>query len=541
MCFIDLEVTASVNDQADQVDPMEVTTTPSATELDHKSLPAASIAKRKATSTLEPEHNKKPKASGEHTSSEDEEDSEFDEADRSSETSSEVIEVSETTATRTRKDQALQTGALGTAKTKVRGAEVQALSPITQSRSSRAVGNKNVENSIKHEWKTKMDAQKDLYDAKLKSEKASYQARLDRKHALYQEKVDDLKGNHAESMKAKDEAVKKKLDDWRAKCRSMVETAKESEQAAKKELAEAKKEYAELGKHLKAEQQSEINKWKPEISPILKEKNSTINELRKVVANTQSEVTLCEQEIEKLEGRNETVEKVVEQLMAEKDALSTDVSAKEGYIATLLQHAKENRRRFEAKLESETAAWESKYEEEGKKWEKQVEKADNLGYKLTQQQRANTLLMGMNSSRDHRISSLETKVAEYEKTSTGHGKRIEALETGSGTSTSMTAPEEEGSASVEASDNKMKQELESVDTTSLEGSVAVFTSQGATKSMFGGGGEIHQVDEGDELAEKAALDGTNANLGMLEQATAAFTGLGEVEMVAEPSHDEAMA
>ncbi|KAK5707304.1 hypothetical protein LTR17_020802 [Elasticomyces elasticus] len=554
MSSIDLEAPASVDNQAGYVNEMQVETTPAATELVRKDVPAASVAKRKATSTLEPDHNKKPRASSEGS----------EELAESISSKTDITEITEQPVTQTRTDLETKRAEAEAARYEQLQQEVRHLEKSTEKwrnkyckvaeeldelkaqKSSRASGtgvSKRIEQSIKDDYKERMEAQKEQLDEKYKKQ-----------HVAYQKMIDNLRLKQAAALKEKDGNTEKRIKEIREKCDKRIEAAKDKAKEAKDELADDKKKMTEYKKQLKTEQQEEINKYKPSHSATVKEKDQAIKALmaekaalEEEVKNHKKNVDLCEQDINRLTSDKEALEMVIEQLTSEKIALSNEVSLQARNIEIMLRRETEGEERAEARFEEEMAAWEDRLKHEGKRWVLQCDNAKDSAVRLVEQQRANHSLKGMVTSRDNSIRTLNAKVCELETAIVelkaviaGHEIGIANLKTEDSKSASVTTVEEEGIASAEATDIKMKQELEPMDTASPEGSGEVSTLHGATQSMFGGGGERFAVDKGDEFAEKAAIDGTNANPGMLEQATATFTGLGEVETVAEQSHDEAM-
>ncbi|KAK4898904.1 hypothetical protein LTR27_003635 [Elasticomyces elasticus] len=555
MSSIDLEAPASVDNQAGYVNEMQVETTPAATKLVRKDVPAASTAKRKATSTLEPEHNKKPRASSEGS----------EELAESVSSKTDITETTEQPVTQTRTDLETKRAEVEAARYEQHQQEVRHLEKSTEKwrnkyckvaeeldelkaqKSSRASGtgvSKRIEQSIKDDYKERMEAQKEQLDEKYKKQ-----------HVAYQKMIDGLRLKQAAALKEKDGNTEKKVKDIREKCDKRIEAAKDKAKEAKDELADDKKKMTEYKKQLKTEQQEEINKYKPSHSATVKEKDQAIKALmaekaalEEEVKNQKKNVDLCEQDINRLTSDKEALEMVIEQLTSEKIALSNEVSLQARNIEIILRRETEGEERAEARFEEEMVAWEDRLKHEGQRWALQSNNAKDSAVRLVEQQRANHSLKGMVTSRDNSIRALNAKVREFEAVIAelkavieGHEIGIANLKMEDSKSASVTTVEEEGIASAEATDIKMKQELESMDTASPEGSGEVSTSQGATESMFGGGGGRYAVDEGDEFVEKAAIDGTNANPGMLEEATATSTGLEEVEMVAEPSQEEAMA
>ncbi|KAK5681609.1 hypothetical protein LTS10_006142 [Elasticomyces elasticus] len=559
MSFIDLEAPVSVDNQAGYVNEMQVETTPAATQLERKDVPTASVAKRKATSTMEPQHNKKPRASSQISEG-------VDEVERGKSSSPEVVEISKETSVEASSGE--DTGHAGKSKEEVRmlkeklqeaeeqvdiwrrencslEAELDDLESRKQTRVSGSTVNKKIEGSIKKECKQKIE--------KLE---AKHKLHLEKTHAVCQERIDDLKLKQVATLKDKDASTEKKMQEYRATCKKLVNTARGKEKEAKDELSEAKKEMVEHKKGLKADQQAAINKYKPGFSPMLKEKDQAIKALTAEKTALEEElkkhkqnVNLCEQEINRLTSVKEALELIIEQYITEKDTLSKEVSLQARNIEIILRRETEGEERAEARFEEEMVAWEDRLKHEGQRWAQQSNNAKDSAVRLVEQQRANHSLKGMVTSRDNSIRTLNAKVRELEAAIMelravieGHEIGIATLKTEDSKSATVATVEEDVIASAETSDIKMKQELESVDTTSPEGSGGISISHGATKSVFGGGVERYAVDEGDDdFAEKAAIDGTNAKPGMLEQATATFTGLGEVEMVAEPSQEEAMA
>ncbi|KAK3618907.1 hypothetical protein LTR22_026198 [Elasticomyces elasticus] len=229
MCFIDLEAQASVDHQANRVNVTQTKTIPAKTKLDPKSLPPEPMAKRKAPSTLEPEHTKKPRASSEITE-------ELVEYVSSKTGSSEVMEQQVAQA-RTDLDtkpveaeasryEQLQQEMRHLAKSsekwhnkycKVAG-ELDELQAQQSSRNSGTGVSKRIEQSIKDDHKERMETQKKLKQASV--------------------------------LKDKDANTEKKIKDIRERCDKRILAAQDKTKEAKDELAENRKKMAELQKEL---------------------------------------------------------------------------------------------------------------------------------------------------------------------------------------------------------------------------------------------------------------------------------------------------
>ncbi|KAK0344884.1 hypothetical protein LTR02_012885 [Friedmanniomyces endolithicus] len=384
-------ISGGPRDEQDDVYIMPAYTAPVAAADDIDTTSTASIAKRKADSPLAPEKVKRPRASSEATE-------DVNDPDLSDIGSAEAEEVSEPL-----KGDDTEVSNTRTLRSSVTGVQKDVSNAPPKSRASSGGVSNAVRDSIKQEYKVKLETEKDQYETKLASAKANFQARLDSKHSLYQQKIDELKATHAESLKAKEAALREKSEKNRLKCNAMVKAAKLEEQKAKTDLADAKKDYAELGKTLKAEQLSEIKKWMPEFSPLLAEKEKAIKELRLKLTNTQAEVKLCEQEIARTEAKNEILDTVKEKLEAAEKCLRAEVLGKKQEITEMCgQHA------------AEMVELRERLRCEGDRWQVLYSRAEGLEFKLVAQQRANFELRGMNAGRDARILELSKGISGVE-------------------------------------------------------------------------------------------------------------------------------
>lgn len=347
--------------------------------------PTAWMAKRKADSPLAPEKAKRPRASSEVT--EDEIDPAVSDIG-----SAEAEKGDDTVASNTR-----------TLRSSVTGMQKGVSKAPPKSRASAGSVSNAVRDSIKQEYKVLLETEKKQHETKLASAKTNYEARLQSKHTLYQQKINELKATHAESLKAKEAALQEKSEQNRLKCIGKVRAAKVEEQKAKTDLADANKDYADLGKTLKAEQQAEINKWMPEYSPVLAEKEKANKELRLKLANTQAEVKLCEQDIACAEAKSEGLETVVEGLVAAGTCLRAEVLGREEEIRGVCE-----------RHEVEVGELRERLRVEGDRWQVLYSRAEGLEYKLVAQQRANFELRGMNAGRDARILELSRRISEME-------------------------------------------------------------------------------------------------------------------------------
>ncbi|KAK1065069.1 hypothetical protein LTR74_008181 [Friedmanniomyces endolithicus] len=384
-------ISGGPRDEQDDVYIMPAYTAPVATADDTDTTSTASMAKRKADSPLAQEKTKRLRASSEAT----EDVNDPDVSDIGSAEAEEVSEPLKGDDTEVSNTRTLRSSATGVQK------DVSKAPP--KPRASGGGVSNAVRDSIKQEYEVKLETEKDQYKTRLASAKTNYEAKLKSKHTLYQQKVDELKATHAESLKAKEAVLREKGEENRLKCVDKVRAARTEEQKAKTDLADAKKDYAGLGKTLKAEQQAEIKKWMPEFSPVLAEKEKANKELRLKLANTQAEVTLCEQEIARTEAKNEILETVKMNLEAGEKCLRAEVQGKEAEIAEMCRQHKVEMEELRERLRRE-----------GDRWQVQYEKGEALEYKLVAQQRANFELRGMNASRDIRIQELSKTISEME-------------------------------------------------------------------------------------------------------------------------------
>ncbi|KAK0354001.1 hypothetical protein LTS02_002602 [Friedmanniomyces endolithicus] len=378
-------------DEQDDVYIMPAYTAPVAAADDIDTTSTASVAKRKADSPLAPEKTKRSRASSEAT----EDVNDPDLSDIGSAEAEEALEPLKGDDTEVSNTRTLRRSATGLQK------GVSKAPP--KSRASAGGVSNAVRDSIKQQYKVKLETEKDQYETKLASAKANYEAKLQSKHANYQHRINELKATHAESLKTKEAALREKSEKIRLRCIDLVKAARTEEQKAKTDLADAKKDYAELGKTLKAEQQAEIKKWMPEFSPVLAEREKANKELRLKLANTQAEVRLCEQEIARTEAKNEVLDTVRENLEAGEKCLRAKVLGKEAEIAEMCGQHKVEMLELRERLRRE-----------GDRWQVLYSRAEGLEFKLVAQQRANFELRGMNAGRDARILELRKGISGVE-------------------------------------------------------------------------------------------------------------------------------
>ncbi|KAK1069707.1 hypothetical protein LTR12_013714 [Friedmanniomyces endolithicus] len=392
MCFIPMVlISGGPRDEQDDVYIMPAYTAPVAAADEIDTTSTASIAKRKADSPLAPEKVKRPRASSEATE-------DVNDPDLSDIGSAEAEEVSEPL-----KGDDTEVSNTRTLRSSVTGVQKDVSKAPPKSRASAGGVSHAVRDSIKQEYKVKLETEKAQYETKLASAKTNYEAKLKSKHSLYQHRVNELKATHAESLKAKEAALREKSEKNRLRCTDLVRAARNEEQKAKTDLADAKKDYADLGKTLKAEQQAEIKKWMPEFSPVLAEKEKANKELRLKLTNTQAEVQLCEQEIARTEAKNEILDTVKENLEAAAKCLRAEVLGKEAEIAEMREQHK-----------AEMVELRERIRREGDRWQVLYSRAEGLEYKLVAQQRANFELRGMNAGRDARILELSQGISGVE-------------------------------------------------------------------------------------------------------------------------------
>ena len=293
----------------------------------------------------------------------------------------------------------------------------EALKSAPMSKGGSSSVNKKIEDSIKQGWKEKMEGLKSTYGEKLNKLKADQKAALAQKHAAYQKRLDELKTKQAEEMKAKDEDAKKK-----------IKAAKQSEQEARNEAAEEKKTVAETKKQLKAEQVAEINKLKPEFSPILKQKEREVSDVRAEKAKvdeslrkTKHEVELINEANGKLMDSNSALERVIEQTRVKLSETDAELLVKKACLDDLEAVMEK------AEIEGKTAI-KKRLDKEGARWEIQFKKAEDLGFKLAGQQRTNFELRCMLNIRDGEIVVLKDEVVKVKEATDGLSERNQALE-----------------------------------------------------------------------------------------------------------------
>ena len=309
--------------------------------------------------------------------------------------------------------------------------------------------NKKLEESIKREWKAKMDKQQPQNDAKLEKLKTKFQETLDSRNAACQKRIDDLRAKQATESKAKDTAVKKKSDDLkvkedaiqkkleenRAKCKELVAAAREKELEARNEASAEKRSVAETKKQLKADQIAEINKLKPAFSPVLKEKEREVSDVRAEKAKieesfskTKVEVDLINEANGKLMDSNSALERVIEQTRDKLNAADAELLVKEASIERLLLLRDKQKAAMQKAEDEGCAAVEKRLQKEGARWELQFKKAEDLGFKLAGQQRNNFELRCMLKNRDGEIAALKKEVVELKEATDGLEKAEQALQ-----------------------------------------------------------------------------------------------------------------
>ncbi|TKA79791.1 hypothetical protein B0A55_03309 [Friedmanniomyces simplex] len=502
-----------------------------------RNISTSSVAKRKASATLEPERSKRPRASSEANEAMDGSDGSEDEQSGLPE----VEETSERMSAQTAKLRGSKMVVSDARKLRGRVAELQrnVIKASPKSRTSSGAVNHAVEESIKQGYKVKLQTAKDQYETRLESIKGKSKAKLDLKHAVYQQKVDKLKSTQVEALRAKDESVKRRIEENCVKCIGFVKAAREKEQEAKSELAKAQKEFTELGKNLKTEQQAEISKWKPEISPVLKDRDKTIKELQVTLAKTQAEVKICEQEIDRLLTNGETLEQIIEKYKVGEGSLSAEVREKEKEITSLKRkHAEKSESALKRHTTERTELTE-RLKLEGNRWQNQYDIADSLKYTLVEQQRANFELRGMTVSRDRRIRLLNMRIGELEAMTAEQGKRIAALDSGIGELESETTTPGAHFGTLEVTNGKSRKDLErakSVDD-SVKNSATV--SQKATMMADEAGGD----GAGNYAGYEAAQIGPMMSSEVVRPEPEAFETVEEInvaEMLAQQLREDRM-
>ncbi|KAK4902942.1 hypothetical protein LTR49_026991 [Elasticomyces elasticus] len=505
MCFIDLEAQASVDHQANGVNVTQTKTIPAKTKLDPKSLPPEPMAKRKAPSTLEPEHTKKPRASSEITE-------ELAESFSSKTGSSEVMEQQVVQA-RTDLD------------TKPVEAEASRYKQLQQemrhlAKSSEKWHNKYCKvagelDELQAQQSSRNSGTGVIYQndhkERMETQKKQMVERFKKQHLAYQKKIDELRLKQASVLKDKDANTEKKIKDIRERYDKRILAAQDKTKEAKDELAENRKKMAELKKELKTEQEEEINKFKPSHSITVKEKDQAIKALTAdktalvdTVERHKKNVDLCEQAINGLTSDKEALEIIIEQYASEKITLSDEIRLQTKDIATILAQKEEGEKRAEPSFGAEVVAWEDRLKHEGKRSVLQCKDAKGLADRVVEQQRANHSVI--TACRDNNIRTpnskvreLEAAVVELKAVIAGHTIRIATLKTGDGKTKSMTTVDEDGIPSAETTDIKMKQELESANAVSFKDSGAAATSHSTTKSMSGRRSEGLAVNGADEV------------------------------------------
>ncbi|KAK5738262.1 hypothetical protein LTR17_006139 [Elasticomyces elasticus] len=442
MSSIDLEAQASIDHQADRVNVTQTKTISAKTRLDPKSLPPEPMAKRKAPTTLEPEHTKKPRASSEITEG-------LAESVSSKTGSSEVM-----------KQQVAQARTdLDTKHVEAAASKYEQLQQEMRhlAKSSEKCHDKYCKVAGELD---KLQAQQSSQASGLASKKQMVE-RFKKQHLAYQEKIDELRLKQASILKDKDANTEKKIKDIRERYDKRILAAQDKTKETKEELAENRKKMAELKKELKTEQQEEIKKFKPSHSITVKEKDQAIKALTadktalvETVARHKKNVDLCEQAISGLTSEKEALEMVIEQYASEKIIMSDEIRLQTKNIATILAQKEEGEKRAEPRFGAEMVAWEDELKHEGKRSVLQCKDAKGLADRVVAQQRATHSVI--TACRDNNIRTpnskvreLEAAVVELKAVIAGHTIRIATVKTGDGKSKNMTTVDEHGIPSAE--------------------------------------------------------------------------------------------
>jgi len=270
---------------------------------------------------------------------------------------------------------------------------------VTSSKGSTAAVNKKIEQSIIAEWKEKLENQKASYESKIDKLKKESEHKVNKKHALYQKTLDERKAKHAGELKEKKDACDKKLADWKATYTTKLNAAQNAAKELKPEHSQAVKEKDQRIEKLKADKA----------------------EVQKTLENTREEVRLCEVAIEKRDEEKETLDHVVEQERAGKAVLEVKLGEQQKQTSELQREQEEG-----------IAAFKRRIDKESERWQLQYEKAENLGFKLVEQQRGNFELKNMCKLRDQRIVALNLEIDELKGGIGRHKGRICVLEAETG-------------------------------------------------------------------------------------------------------------
>jgi len=404
---------------------------------------SASVTKRKASATLERESVKKARASSEESGTSDESATSMTSPASHSEVEYLGAHVAARTIENTEQSQGLSEmeGSGGevedvqTLKDELEEAqedrdELQGTCDALQLRVDALEATKNAKNpgafNKKFEELIKKKV-KEEFEIKLKAEKAKHTAGIKKVHAACQKRIDVLKAEHVAAQKAKDDKLNKKGKANRVKCIELV-------RAAKQELANAKNEHAALKIQLKAEQQAEIDKYRPGFSQTFKERDQEIANLRRQrvatavdLGRTRKEVEEGNEKLEHAETLKDALEGIVGKLRGSIDVLEHELSAEKACSSKLRQEQQDLIDSAQTAKAEGKKAIERRLDSEGQRWQLQYEKAENLGFKLVDQQRSNFALKGMLTGRDKRMATLSAAIVELKDVNTAQEKRIRAL------------------------------------------------------------------------------------------------------------------
>ena len=276
----------------------------------------------------------------------------------------------------------------------------------------RKADSQKVEQSVKSKWQQKLQTQKEHFEERIEV--------LTEKH---QDKLEELRERHSEQQKAKDVAlgkkhqdINKRIEDNRAKCRQLVNDARTSEKKTKEDAAQAKKD-------LKAEQQEEIRKYKPETAAAVKEQ-------KELVKTKQNEILGLQDHCGKLKCKIDEYKVALDVLEQQKHDLAEKVSKyrdKEDFLDGQLADVQGENELLCKNYAVERKAFDARCEEDGRKWQIQYNNAQEFMQKVIQHQRINFVLRNGNERRDRQIADQRDEISDLKTKLEGADAEVRRL------------------------------------------------------------------------------------------------------------------
>ncbi|KAF2763896.1 hypothetical protein EJ03DRAFT_332355 [Teratosphaeria nubilosa] len=225
---------------------------------------------------------------------------------------------------------------------------------------------KDVEKKCNERWVNKMRKANGDNAAKTTKLKKEHRQYMEKKESAWSNKFDELKQKHQEQQEATKEAFETKKTEWKAKFNKLVGDARADKENAIDSEKQAKKKFAEDIKALKAEQQAEIKKYKPETADAVKELNATLAEsnnkieyLRVKIAMQEDLAARALEDTRTQKSSLAIATDLVEQARAEKEDLKEKLTDK---VAEVAEWKEQTKRAFQdvAFHKQKAAEWKMK-------------------------------------------------------------------------------------------------------------------------------------------------------------------------------------